>query len=257
MQKLIVHDLSPEFDTLELYPLLDLHIGDKKTDEKLFESFLKYIKAQPNRFVTIQGDMMNNATKNSVSNSYEERRSPHEQKKYLKHELKAIKDRILCIVPGNHEWRSTRDVDDHPLYDVADALSLEHLYNPDGAFIKVSFGKKANKKKTTYTIGCIHGKGGGKKSGGAVNNIEDYLYSVEGLDILIMGHVHRKMAGKPSKLVIDPRNNNVTQKDVLWVIAAPWQDYGGYAFRSMLRPTTKGKTPIKLYGDHKEMVAEI
>lgn len=250
--KLVVHELSSEFEEIEIYPLMDLHIGDNKTDIPLFRKFIQYIKDQPNRYITIQGDLMNNATKSSVSNVYEESMNPQEQKKQLIFELRPIADRILCFVPGNHEERSTKDVDSHPIEDIAIALNKEKLYFHNGAFLKLSFGKKINNSKyATYTIGCIHGCGGGAKSGGSVNRIEDYLYSIEGLDILIMGHVHKKIAGKPSKLVIDPRNNLVTQRDVLWVIAAPWQDYGGYGFRYMLRPSTKGKTPIKLYGTEK------
>ena len=98
-EKLIVHELSDSFDTLEIYPLMDLHIGDKKTDTVLFYKFIQHILEQPNRYMTIQGDLMNNATKSSVSNVYEETMNPHEQKKWLIHELKCVKDRILCVVP--------------------------------------------------------------------------------------------------------------------------------------------------------------
>jgi len=257
-EKLIVHDLSSDFETLEIYPLLDLHIGDKKTDIVAFHNFIRHILDKPNRFITIQGDLMNNAIKSSVSNVYEETMNPQEQKKWLIHELRCVKDRILCIVPGNHEWRSTKDVDNHPLEDIAIALDIDDLYRPDGAFLKVSFGRKTNNgKKATYTLCCIHGNGGGAKSGGAVNKIEDFLYSVEGIDIMIMGHVHKKLAGRPSRLCIDPHNNYVTQRDTLWVIAAPWQEYGGYAFRKMLRPASRGKTPITLYGKEKYFEAVI
>lgn len=240
-EKLIVHDLSNDLETVEIYPLMYLHIGDKKTDISLFRKFIKYILEQPNRFITIQGDLMNNATKSNISNVYEETMNPQEQKKWLIHELRCVKDRILCIVPGNHEQRSTKDVDNHPLEDLAIALDIDNLYRPDGAFLKIAFGKGKNGKRIAYTLCCIHGYGGGAKSGGAVNRAEDFLYSLEGVDILIMGHVHKKLAGKPSRTCIDPYNNYVTQRDTLWVIAAPWQEYGGYAFRKMLRPSTKGK----------------
>jgi predicted phosphodiesterase len=252
LEKLIVHELSDSFDTLEIYPLMDLHIGDKKTDTVLFHKFIQHILEQPNRYITIQGDLMNNATKSSVSNVYEETMNPQEQKKWLIHELKCVRDRILCVVPGNHEHRSTKDVDNHPLEDVAIGLDIDELYRPDGAFIKVSFGKKTvNSKRAAYNLCCIHGSGGGAKSGGAVNRVEDFLYSIEGVDILVMGHVHKKLAGKPSRLCFDSYNNVLRQRDTLWVIAAPWQNFGGYSMRKMLRPSPKGKTPIILYGKEK------
>lgn len=256
--KLIVHELSSEFEELEIYPLCDLHIGDDKTDIKLFREFIQFVLDKPNRFVTLQGDLMNNAIKTSVSNVYNETMNPHEQKKWIIAELKPIKDRILCIVPGNHEERSTKDVDSHLMEDVAMTLGKENLYRGNGAFIKVCFGKSTiSGKRMAYTFCLIHGFGGGAKPGAAANRIEDFLYSMEGIDILIMGHVHKKLSGKPSRLVIDPRNNKITQKDMLWVIAAPWQDHGGYAFRMMLKPSPKGKTMIKLSGKVKHFEAVI
>lgn len=257
-EKLIVHELSEEFETVELYPLLDLHIGDRKTDIALFKRFVQFIGEQPNRFITIQGDLMNNALKTSVSNVYEETMNPQEQKKFLIHELRPIKDRILCYVPGNHEERSTKDSDNHPIEDLAVAFDREDLYRHDGAFMKVTFGTKdKNQKRASYNICCIHGVGGGSKSGGAVNRIEDFLYSIEGADILIMGHVHKKIAGRPSRICFDPYNNNLRQRDTLWVIASAWQDWGGYAMRGMLKPGSKGKTPITLYGRVKDFNAVI
>lgn len=253
LDKLIVHELSSEFEELEIFPLVDVHVGDDKTDIRLFRQFVQFILEKPNRFVTLQGDLMNNALKTSVSNVYNETMNPHEQKKWLIVELRPIAHRILCIVPGNHEERSTKDVDDHPMEDLAIALNIEKNYRGNGAFIKVCFGKNiTNGKRLAYVICCIHGFGGGAKPGAAANRIEDFLYTMEGVDIIVMGHVHKKLAGRPSKIVIDTRNNTITQRDTVWAIAAPWQDYGGYGFRMMLRPGTKGKTPIKLYGTYKD-----
>lgn len=255
--KLITHEFSDTFDTLEIYPLMDLHIGDEKTDEVLFHKFIAHILAEPNRFVTLQGDLMNNAIKTSVSNVYNETMNPHEQKKWLINELRPIRDRILCIVPGNHENRNTKDVDNRPMEDLAMVLGLDDLYAQNGAFIKVSFGKGDNGKRRTYVLACIHGYGGGTKPGAAANRIEDFLYTMEGVDVIIMGHVHKKLAGAPSKLVVDPRNNTISTKAVLWVIASAWQNYGGYGFRMMLRPGTKGKTPITLHAKQRQIDAII
>jgi hypothetical protein len=63
---LIKYELSTKLKFIELYPILDLHIGDKFTDVKSFKKFIKFIKEKPYRFVTLQGDLMNNALKTSV-----------------------------------------------------------------------------------------------------------------------------------------------------------------------------------------------
>lgn len=259
MQKLLVHALSDTFDKIEIYPTMDLHFGDIKTDYKLFQTFLKFILAEPYRFITIQGDMINNATRSGVSDCFDDTPSPQEQKKWLINELRPLAQagRILCYLDGNHEARNTKETSNRPMEDVAIALGNDELYFRDAVFMKVAFGKGENGKRVAYTLACIHGVGGGIKSGSSVNRIEDWVYSIENLDIGIMGHVHRKIAGRPEKQTIDTHNENVYTRPMLWVIAAPWQDYGGYAMRMMLKPSTKGSTPIYLSGRTKEFHALI
>lgn len=251
---MIVWEKSDQFDTLEIYPLNDLHIGDPKTDIPLFDKFISFILKEPNRFLLFCGDNMNNATKSSVSNVYNETMNPREQKKWLQRELEVVRDRFLCFVPGNHEARSTKDVDAHLIEDVADHLGLSEYYREDEAFVKISFGKRHNGKPATYTIYCVHGNGGGKRPGSALNNMELSSLAIDNLDVFVMGHVHKKMAYKYRKRVIDPRNNRITYHQVLCVVSGAWQDFAGYAARKMLIPGAKGATPIILHA--KEKLAE-
>lgn len=259
MDKLIVHEFPAEWESMEILPIGDVHIGDPKTDESAFKRFLSYVLEKENRYVLLIGDLMNNALKTSVSNVYNETMNPHEQKKWLIHELRYIQDRILCIVPGNHEYRSVKDDDVHLMEDIAMALNKEDCYREEGAFLKICLGrnKASTTKRIAYTLCAIHGTGGGKKSGSAVNNIEDFAVSIDNLDIITMGHVHKQLTSKPSKIVIDVYNNKVTQREYHCVIAGAWQDYGGYGFRKMYRPTSKNGAIIKLNGREKSVRVEI
>jgi predicted phosphodiesterase len=252
--KLIKHELSSTFDKVELYPLTDLHIGDSNTDERLFKKFVRFIESEPNRFITLQGDLMNNALKNSVSNVYNESMPPREQKKFIIRELRPIADRILCVTGGNHEHRSAKDSDVDLMEDIAISLGVEDYYSENGIFLKVTLGKKTeNSKRASYNILCVHGSGGGGKTGGSVNRLEDYLYAIEGLDLGIMGHVHKSFATAPSKICIDDKNECLRQRNFACVCASAWQSYGGYGFRMMLKPGRKGATPIMLHGKKKQV----
>ena len=73
------------------------------------------IEEDENAYLILTGDMMNNATKSSVSDIYSEVCSPSEQK--MHDPAVSVKDRILCVM-GNHENRSKKEVDLDPLYDV-------------------------------------------------------------------------------------------------------------------------------------------
>lgn len=252
---IITHDLSKEFKTLEIYPLCDLHVGDDKTDLKLFDNFKKYILEKENRFLILNGDLMNNAIKSSVSNVYKETLSPHEQKKWLIQELRPLKNRILGITSGNHEARTKKESDVDLTEDIAFALGLENIYDYNCIFVKVRFGKLLGKEKkpVTYLIHATHGAGGGKFIGNSLNNLENYGLMYEGVDIFIMGHVHGRVSTRSTKIVVDPHNNITREREVLYVIASAWQDYGGYALKNMLRARCKGPTQIILDGIHKKI----
>ena len=43
MQKILTADLPGDWDSVEIYPLSDLHVGDEYMDEKLFRKFIKHI----------------------------------------------------------------------------------------------------------------------------------------------------------------------------------------------------------------------
>jgi UDP-2,3-diacylglucosamine pyrophosphatase LpxH len=239
---------------MELYPLVDLHIGDGNTDVKLFKRFIGYILEQPYRYITLQGDLMNNALKNSVSNVYNESMSPREQKLFLINELRPLADRILCIVPGNHEARSAKEADVSLMEDLAIALNKHELYQENGCFLKVTLGTQTrNGKRVAYNGLCVHGSGGGAKTGASVNRLEDYAYSIEGLDLAITGHTHKYWASVPSKIVIDDKNEVIRQRNFACVNASAWQNYGGYGFRWMLKPGRKGVSPIILHGTKKQI----
>lgn len=81
--KLLTFNFPEEWEEMEILPVNDVHIGDVKTDIRLFRAFLKYVQEKPNRYVMLIGDVINNATKSSVSNVYREVMPPQEQKKFL------------------------------------------------------------------------------------------------------------------------------------------------------------------------------
>lgn len=237
---LIVHRL-PECREARLYVIGDLHVGAIEANIKGWEQFVQKILQDKNAYIVILGDMMNNAIKTSVSNVYEEVLRPREQKRYLVSALSQLTERILCIVPGNHEQRN-KDVDDEPLYDVACKLDLEDIYRPNAAFLKVCFGSRNaggdnEKPLQVYTICCTHGAGGGIYTGATVNRNERMAMFVNA-DILAVGHTHKGAITKPARIEIDPYTNSVKMKTTTVISACSWLSYGGYAMRKMLLPSS-------------------
>lgn len=247
--------LPKEFETVEIYPLSDLHIGDPKVDKRLFREFIKHILEKPNRFLIYNGDNMNNAIKSSVSNVYNEEMTPREQKKWLKENLKPVADRFLAFVAGNHEERTAKETDQSVVEDIAEYLGKADVYRDDEAYIKLIFGKRASSgSQMCYTIYVVHGCGGGRRPGSALNNIELLALGTEA-DIYVMGHVHEKIAHKNAVRRPDLRNNNILEQERLFVVSSHWSKFGGYAARKMFTPSAKGSVPIILYSGVKRMEA--
>ena len=236
---LIIHRL-PECKEARLYVIGDLHVGAIESNIKGWEQFVQKILQDKNAYIVILGDMMNNATRSSVSNVFEDTMRPREQKKYLMGALKCLTERILCIVPGNHEQRN-KDVDDEPLYDVACKLDLEDVYRPNCAFVKICFGNRDKGERTvplqTYVLAVTHGTGGGIYTGATVNRNERFGMVLEGVDVLCVGHTHKGTISKPSKIVVDIHSNCVKQQSMTVISACSWLSYGGYAMRKMLLPS--------------------
>lgn len=225
--------------------------------EREWSQFCIDILEDPHAYVILGGDLVNNATKNSVSSIYEETMRPREQKKVMVEMLTPLRDRILCAVTGNHERRSMRDVDSDITYDIMTKLDLEHLYRTNVAFVKLQLGKNGHKTtskyRPTYVLCVTHGAGNGMLTGGNVNRIERFGYVLDGIDILITGHTHKPWVTQPAKIVFDPHNNKVSTKPFKVVSASSWLNYGGYAAQKMLNPTAHDNQIILLSGREKEV----
>lgn len=238
---------------ITIIPVFDLHIGSEHFDQPAWEKFVRSIPE--NTYIVIGGDCMDNGLKASVTLPYEQTMRPREQKAYLAETLAPIKDRILCGVSGNHEYRSTKEADDNPLYDVFAKLDIEDRYRENGAFLFMGFGSRENcgRARPFYCMMVHHGSGGGMYIGSQTYKQERFGNMIEGLDILVTGHTHKPLTFPSAKLVCDPQNSMVSVKEFRVVTANSWLDYGGYAMRKMLSPVSKAMTEIQLNGKRKEV----
>jgi predicted phosphodiesterase len=226
-------------EPIVIFPISDVHYGALEHMNKEWLDFCKLVEQTPNTYVILGGDLVNNNVRTcSFVNPYDELVRPREQKQRMVEFLTPIKDRILCAVSGNHEARSMRDDDIDITYDIMAKLDIEDLYRPNVAFMKVSLGhrKDDNTPIQSYTFAVTHGAGGGIYTGATVNRNERFGNMIEGLDCLIVGHTHKGTVSKPSKIVIDRKNDMVSMGHYTVVSMVSWLNYGGYAMQKMLLP---------------------
>ena len=230
--------------------------------EQEFIKFVNSIKARPNTYVILGGDLLDNCTRTSVGSVFSQLMSPSAQKKEMANILKPIADRILCILPGNHEARSAKDSDTQVIWDIAAILGVEHLYRDNVAFLNIQLGEQTNKSgrrtngstRPSYNIVVSHGSGGGVLPGSFVNKTTNFGYYIDGSDLIVVGHSHKPFNITPAKVQIDVRNKKVSFKPFEVVCATSWLTWGGYAARGMLAPTSHCKQTITLCANRKEII---
>lgn len=246
----------PENEDCLIIPVSDVHLGAAEHLAQEWETFCQKVIAHPKAKIILCGDLINNATRTSVSNIFDETMRPREQKKRMVEMLTPIRDKILCAVSGNHERRSGKDVDDDATYDILCKLDLEDKYRENVAFLRIQMGDvyKAGLKNPTYFLAVAHGAGGGMLPGATINRNERFGYAIDGLDCLIVGHSHKPMVSQPAKIKIDPFNNRVSIKPFKVVTATSWLGWGGYAAQKMLLPASLAPQTITLCRKRKEII---
>jgi predicted phosphodiesterase len=246
---------SPE---IVVIPLADVHLGAQESAIGAFTKLVNEIAKEPNVYVTLQGDLIDNGTRNSVTNVFKSTIPPSQQKREMAATLEPIRDKILCIMCGNHERRSGKEADDDPTYDIAVKLDIEDRYRESLAFVRIAVGAQKGKqlrsngggKPYVYYVACTHGAGGGSLPGAAINRADSYLQSMDGVDVFIHAHSHRQYALRGSKMVVDYANKLVRQRPTLVMCAGSWLGYADYAVEKNLRPVTMpGANKLILHGD--------
>lgn len=252
---MIIHKF-PDRQDITIIPIADVHLGARECMEQEFIKFIDGIKDKPNVYLVLGGDLINNATRSSVSSIFEETMRPADQKKEMAKILAPVAHKILAAVSGNHERRSGKDADDDPTYDVLCKIDREDVYRESIAFVKFQFGNPSNNGESnpTYVLVVTHGAGGGMLTSGAVLRGERFGYAIDGMDALIMGHTHKPFTTQPGKILIDPRNNKVSVKPFKVINMTSWLEYSGYAMQKMLLPNAHCLHTLTLCGNHKEMV---
>lgn len=241
----ILVNLPDSITSAEIFLTADIHVGSAEFDERRWELFEEMIQ-QPNSYVIFAGDQMEYATRSSKSDVYTQKLSPSQQKKWWVEHLRKYKDKVLCIVDGNHEFnRASKDADDFPLYDIALALGIEDRYRSEAAFVDIGVGDGGHGKgkQVRYVFRVCHQ---------AKNNVNyGTADGFEGIDVFVSGHTHKPQDLPRPKLVYDTKNKAVSQKDVENIVCGHFLRYGGYGERAGYRPSSTKMYSVVLSGKKK------
>lgn len=191
--KIIKVNLPRELEFVELHMFADEHIGDDHSDIKRIIERIEYVKNTPNAYCILNGDIMDNATKTSIGDTYTQVFSPMEQLTKAVELFTPIKEKILCITHGNHENRTYKKEGINLSRLIAEQLGLGDRYTPTSALLFIRVGESTRRKESNgsgqrrqicYTIYALHGSGGGRKEGAKAIRLAD-MASIVDTDIYI------------------------------------------------------------------------
>ena len=264
--KIIKIDLPRELESVELHTFADEHIGDENSDLKRVLERIEYVRNTPNAYCIMNGDIMDNATKTSIGDTYTQVFNPMEQLAKAVALFEPIKDKILCITHGNHENRTYKKEGINLSRLIADQLGIADRYTPTSAVLFIRLGENSCGRKETngsgkmrqvcYTLYVLHGSGGGRKEGAKAIRLAD-MASIVDTDIYIHSHTHLPMVMKQAYHRIDPRNSAVSLVDKLFVNTAANLNYGGYGEAQEFKPSSKDTPVIYLSGTKKSFEARL
>lgn len=264
--RVIKVDLPRDISMLEIHTFADEHIGDEHCDLKRLVERIEYVKNTPNAYCILNGDILDNATKTSIGDTYTQEFNPMEQLQRANELFLPIKHKILCVTHGNHENRTYKKEGINLSYLIAKQLGLEDKYSPTSAVLFVRFGRLTNgrkenngsglPRKVCYTIYVLHGSGGGRKEGAKAIRLAD-MASIIDTDIYIHSHTHLPMIMKQGFHRIDTCNSAVAHVDKLFVNTAANLKYGGYGEAGEFKPSSMDTPVIFLSGSKKEFTAKL
>lgn len=264
--KTIKIDLSRDILELEIHTFADEHIGDEHCDIKNLLNRIEYVKNTPNAYCILNGDILDNATKTSIGDTYTQEFNPMQQLQRATELFEPIKDKILCITHGNHENRTYRKEGINLSYLIAKQLGLADRYSSTSVVLFVRFGKRLSGQKESngsgktrkmcYTIYALHGSGGGRKEGAKAIRLAD-MASIVDCDIYIHSHTHLPMIMKQGFHRIDMPNSYVSFVEKLFVNTAANLKYGGYGEAGEFKPSSTATPVIYLNGTEKDFKAKL
>lgn len=249
----------PYAESIEIHPMADLHLGDINSDFKAIMEKIEHIKNTPNAYCILDGDLMDSAIASSIGDTYGASLQPMEQIRQCVKIFEPIKDKILAVLPGNHEHRIYKSDGLDMTEIMCSQLGILDRYSSTTALLFIRFGNSGGHNKNRpqlYTAYVTHGSGGGRREGGKVNRLAD-LASIVDADIYIHAHTHLPLVFRESFFRVSGSNSSIAEVEKLFVNTAASLKYGGYGDKQGYKPASRKSPVIYLNGLKHEMWAQL
>jgi len=231
---------------LKVVPIADVHYGAYACMVDKFKEYIDWIASRDDVYCFISGDLFENShgdSNNGISH-YEQITRPRDQVDEMTELLAPIANKILWIIPGNHEDRSrTRDYD--PSERLAERLGVPYSYEP--VFVDINW------MGNVFTFYDQHGRSGSQTNGGKINAATKPQEMQDFVHFTIMAHVHDGKVDRTTRIRRDPANLTLKMEKQYVIICPSFFGYfGSYASKAGYKPGSYGSINCDLFaqGDY-------
>lgn len=191
------------FSNAMLVPMFDLHIGGEGCKLDRLKKIIEFVEKTPNSLVVLGGDVLDNATLFGATNAHTSKVNPDRALDLAVSLLEPIKNKIVCVLAGNHDGTSgARNKDSNMAGAKQLALRLGVKYFPFNAIIELKLKSKIKRKKQeiAFRIFATHGSGGASTKASSVDlafNKGILACSKKNIipDMILTGHFHNNASG--------------------------------------------------------------
>lgn len=245
-------------NSISIYPIGDIHIGDKcfgkESKHKLF-GYIHWIKHNPTAYAILMGDIVNCATINSPSSPFQQDMDLKDQIATAVKYFEPIKDKIIGALDGNHEQRLSRYAGYSPTISICERLQIKYLESSAVVIFRLGCLKKilpsnrsTHRPRASFAGYFHHTTGGGATPGGKINRVEKLTDVVADCDFYCGAHNHGLGVMPRDIYIVDRVNSREERLRQMLIDCGGYLEWrGSYAEQKQLSPLKIGSPRINLF----------
>lgn len=236
-------DGDTPISSFELVPIGDSHIGSPVCDIEEIKRTVKYVQEGEGRYAILHGDFIDNGIPSSKTDVIGQTMTMQEQLNLAVELFLPIKDKILCILDGNHEARTKRVAGIDITSFMALRLGVEEVYSTGtgAVLLDLKFGKGNRSGVKTashhFTVVVAHGARSGVSVGSAATGLEGLQRIIVNADLYVIGHTH-KILNFIKEVYYVNSYGFLETKVQYYINTTAYLKYGDYGKDKLYPPTT-------------------
>ena len=231
-------------NNIYLLGLGDVHHGSQYCREDILDGYIQWVLDHENAYVILGGDLGEYPTRGSKTEPWSMNSAPQEQLLWELEKFTPIRDRILGVIQGNHEYRLYDYSGFDPSMILASQLGVP--YGQYGIYLSVKLNNTpTNGCANRCTIYATHGWGGSRKAGAKVLKVEELAHTIHA-NVVMMFHDHFMAAHRIAYKIPSGNHNRLVDYRKVLVNCGSFLDYGGYSQAKGYAPADLGTPRIRI-----------